>query len=453
MAGLFRDIPGLSGVVVIIGGEGFYHCFMADKNCVRCRKLGAETVVANLCNNLGAAVRQVNPEAEVIAWPYSAAWSADADQAQLIARLKPGTAILTEVEKDERVEKPGFTKLLWDYSIDLVGLGGRAARQVAACQKAGIPLYLKSDAEFAYEAPLLPHIPCMDRWLGRAESLATSGAKGAFVLTYPRHGFGTSAAELLKHACWNPAPKQEDVLQQLAARIAGPDGGPHLRNAWRAASEAIFFSPELPPYYTGPYYLGPAHPMCADPVATLPEVFSARFLYLAELNETEAMTLRPAFLASPRGNVPVFSGMYRQMANRLKAAAEEVKAAERSVPERCRLPFQAEASCIRWFYATARTHANFYEACQLREQFGALSQANADGTDRWKTIYNRWLEVLKDERQNVLEALPIAEADIRLDCYYTLDVSFSHLCDMMRAKLEILDGEIHTYLPSLRHRR
>ena len=34
----------------------------------RCNKLGAETVVANLCNNLATTVRQVNPQAEVIVW-------------------------------------------------------------------------------------------------------------------------------------------------------------------------------------------------------------------------------------------------------------------------------------------------------------------------------------------------------------------------------------------------
>lgn len=451
MAGLFRDVPGLAGVVIIIGGEGFYHCFMnTDRSCARCGKLGAETVVANLCNALGAAVREVNPAAEVIAWPYSATgWSADDDQAQLIAKLKPGTAILTGVEKDESVKKPGFDKRLWDYSIDLVELGGRATRQYAACEKAGIPLYLKSDPEFAFEGPALPHVPCLDRWLGRAEALAASGAKGTFLLTYFRPGFGTSAMELLKRVCWNPVPKQEDVLQQLAARIAGPEGGPHLRNAWRAVSEAISFSPELPPYFTGPYYLGPAHPMCADPAARLPELFKARFLFLGELSEADGMALQSVCLTSPRGDVPVFGKMYRQMEACLKRAADDVKAAERLVPQRCRVPFGAEASCIRWFYATVRTHANFYEACQLRDRFRTLSQADPTGRDQLKMVYDRWLEILRDERQNLAEALPIAEADMRLDFYYATDVSFSHVAGMIRAKSKILDREINQYLPSL----
>jgi len=256
----------------------------------------------------------------------------------------------------------------------------------------------------------------------------------------------TLTEAVLPQAEPDAAPVKTIVLLE---RGGGDEGGPHLRNAWRAVSEAISFSPELPPYFTGPYYMGPAHPMCADLAAPLPEVFMARFLFLAELSEAEAMALRPVCLTSPRGNVPVFGKMYQQMEKRLKLADDEVKAAELLVPQRCRLPFRAEASCILWFYATARTHANFYEACQLRDQFRTLSQTDPTGRDRLKVVYDRWLEVLKDERQNVAEALPIAEADMRLDNYYAPDVSFSHLSDMMHAKSNILDCEINEYLPSL----
>lgn len=128
MKQMFQAAPELDGVVLIIGGEGFYHCFMrpfgvekGHTNCTHCEALGADTVVANLCNLLADAARSVNPKAEVIAWPYSAehVWSSDKAQSGFIAKLKPGTGIFTEMEKDEYVEKPdGVRKHLWDYSIE-----------------------------------------------------------------------------------------------------------------------------------------------------------------------------------------------------------------------------------------------------------------------------------------------------------------------------------------------
>ena len=94
--GLFCCIPDLDGIMIIIGGEGFYHCFMraygverGHTNCDRCEPLGAERVVANLCNELAKAARKVNSQAEIIAWPYSASsvWSADLTQKRVHASI------------------------------------------------------------------------------------------------------------------------------------------------------------------------------------------------------------------------------------------------------------------------------------------------------------------------------------------------------------------------------
>ncbi|HNT36368.1 MAG TPA: hypothetical protein PKH07_15385, partial [bacterium] len=269
--GLFRAAPGLDGVLFINGGEGFYHCYMRSfgaakgrSSCPRCDAVGVDTVVANLSNNMAAAARRMNPKAEVLAWPYSAehVWSSDRAQAGFIARLKPGAGVFTEIEKDEYVDKPeGVRKHLWDYSIDLIGPGERAKQQVIACKAVGAPIYMKSEPELAFEAPRLSHIPCMDRWADRAESLASCGADGAFVFPAFRPCYGNVTAELYKHFWWTPTPTKDEVLTNLARRVAGPEAGTHLRNAWKFVSEAVEWSPELPSYYTGPYYLGPAHPM------------------------------------------------------------------------------------------------------------------------------------------------------------------------------------------------
>jgi hypothetical protein len=84
--GLYQTMPELHGVVLIIGGEGFYHCHMrpfgvtkGHTNCPRCEPLGAEAAVADLCNDLAAAARAVRADAQIVVWPYSAehVWAAD----------------------------------------------------------------------------------------------------------------------------------------------------------------------------------------------------------------------------------------------------------------------------------------------------------------------------------------------------------------------------------------
>jgi hypothetical protein len=462
---LLRAAPQLSGVVIIVGGEGFYHCYMRSfgvakgrSACPRCDTLGAEPVVADLCNTLAAAIRRVNPQGELIAWPYSAqhVWSADSDQAALIRLLKPGAGILTEVEKDDYVEKPeGFKKHLWDYSIDLIGPGERAKRQIAACRAAGVPIYIKSEAELAFEAPRLPFVPCHDRWLARADAIARSGASGAWCFPAFKPMYGSSVAEVAKYAGWEPGKPAEETLQELAARIAGRPGGGKLREAWREVSEAIPFSPELPSYYLGPYYLGPGQPMCADPTARLPTVFLGRYLFMAEMTDADGLKLRPTYNTSPTGKVPIFGRMYRQMETRLRSAVARVDEAEPLVPVRLRTVFVSETDPIRWFYHTARTEANFYESCQIRDRVLKLAAATSRNTDEQAEaakLLARWREVLKDEKQNTEQARPVMARDMRLDYYYGGDHVFSHGVDVLDAKLKVLSSELNEFLPTLNAR-
>ena len=456
--GIFQADPQLDGLVVIIGGEGFYHCFMrpfgvekGHTNCARCEALGPETVVSDLCNLMAEEARAINPNAEILIWPYSAAhvWSVDPDQLPLLEKLEPGVALFTEIEKDEYVEKPdGVRKHLWDYSIDLIGPGARAQRQIEACRKAGISVYLKSEPELGFEAPRLPHIPCMDRWVERADALASCGATGACVFPAFRPNYGTSAAEVSKYMWWDPAPEKEALLKSFAARLFGDAAGPHVREAWRYVSEAIPSSPEIPPYYTGPYYLGPAHPMCANPTAEVPQVFYGYYLFMAEITDAEGTKVRPTFLTDPRGDVPVFLKYYREMERLLGKAVEEIDAAG-AIDARHQLMFDAESSSIRWFYHTARAHANFYESCMLRDALLAEGAATSIPREELQAKYNRWKAVLEDEWANATAAMPVAEADVRLDWYYGGDHTFPHAVDMLKAKMAMTQQEIEVFLPSV----
>ncbi len=460
------------GIMIIIGGEEFYHCFMrptgvakGHTNCARCEPLGAEKVVADLVNTMGEAARRANPRAEVVAWPYSASsfWSSDDMQAGMIKLMKPGTALLTEIEKDEVIEKPGgVSKLLWDYSIDLTGVGKRAARQTEACKLAGIPIYLKSDHEHAYEAPRLPNIPCMDRWLDRADSLASSGADGAWVFPYfYRPFYATSSGEIGKSVWWQEEkvvlPKgnhvrvpidKEKILQEYAYRIAGPKAGPHLRKAWHYASKAIDFSPEIAPnYFMGTYSIGPDHPMCADPDAVLSDVF-----YLNGVGAYDPKSNIkgiPVFDKNPTKPGSEFGRYYRSMEACLKKAVDEMHIASPLVPARCRLTFEAEDAVIRYFYHTERTQANFYESCAIRDKLLLLiKKENRTESELSvaRKLYERWKIVLLDELENAEAAIHIEEIDNRLDQNTPI---FPAGVAANKAKQEMLRHEINVFLPSL----
>jgi hypothetical protein len=370
-----------------------------------------------------------------------------------LEKLKPGTALLTEVEKSEVIAKPGgVQKSIWDYSIDFIGPATRTKQQIAACAAQGVPVYLKSEPELSFEAPRLPQIPCMDRWADRAEVLASCGADGAWVFPAFRPFYGTSTAEINKLVWWTPVPDREKLLQDLARRIAGPRAAANLRDAWKEVSAAIAYSPELPSYYTGPYYLGPMHPMCANRKAALPEVFYGQYLFRAEHKDSEGLKKEPTFIVDPGGDLGVFADYYSKMDECLARAANRIREATPLVDKRHRLTFDSEASPILWFHHTARTHSNFYKSCAFREAITAtLNKPSKSVEERAEALANitHWKEILEDEKRNTQEALPLLQQDMRLDPYYGGDHTFSHGAAMIDAKLMILADEIHNYLPSL----
>jgi hypothetical protein len=292
-------------------------------------------------------------------------------------------------------------------------------------------------------------VPCLDRWADRAEALASCGADGAWVFPAFRSNFGTSASEINKFFWWDEGLNKEAVLDRFAARIAGREAAPHVRKAWTAVSNAIPWSPEIPSYYKGPYYLGPAHPMCVDPEAELPDLFNGYYLFLAEIADAEGLKKLPTYEVNPTGNVSVFGRFYREMEKYLKEAVDAMEQARPLVPERNRLMFSAEDSPIRWFYHTARTEANFYESCQLRDRLRSALGKEGNDLEALKKDYDRWRVVLQDELENARAAQPVMAGDVRLDFKFGGDHTFSSGSEMLAAKIAILEKEIAETLPAL----
>ena len=108
--------------------------------------------------------------------------------------------------KDELMEKPGgVKKRLYDYSIDLIGPGERATQQLKLGEQTGVPIHVLSMAEETFEGNLLPHIPCMDRWVARAEAMASCGAESVYVWQMGPYD-AASSAEINKFFWWEPVP-------------------------------------------------------------------------------------------------------------------------------------------------------------------------------------------------------------------------------------------------------
>jgi len=466
---LYKAVPDLSGTLSIIGGESFYHCFMrpygktrGHTNCPRCEKLGAERVVSNLCNLIVKTARRFNPEAEFIAWPYSAAyvWSEDFAQIGFMKLLDEGVAVMTEMEKDSVLVKPGgINKLQWDYSIDEIGPSKRPARQLEESRRTGVPVYSLTMAEMSFESSLSAFIPAHDRWAARSEAIAGSGFKGIFMWNMAPVS-GATTGELYQFKWYEPAMDTDELLTKLASRVCGSDAaGTHLRTAWRYVSDSFEYIPVMDAYYTGPQYLGAAHPIVINYETEIPDVFKGFHLYQGEATPEMGRTLLPTYRITPAEipgfneqnnpqNVYLFEAYYRTAENFMKKAVCEVEKAEKLISEDNRIIFEAETFPVRWLYHQHRTSANHCAAYRLVKEINGLCEKGD------KTEANKLLEqltvLLYDEKENVKEATPISKKDARIETLHRGDHSFSKLGDMMDAKIDLLEQQIKVEIPKLK---
>jgi hypothetical protein len=77
---------------------------------------------------------------------------------------------------------------------------------------------------------------------------------------------------------------------------------------------------------------------------------------------------------------------------------------------------------------------------------------NSEETKKAEAIISRLQEILQDEKQNVLEAIPVAEKDIRLDTLHRGDHSFHPLMEMLHEKIKLTDRQIDVEIPLLKKR-
>lgn len=453
-ADVFRRVPALGGMVAIIGGEGFYHCYMrAGKDgpdCPRCRNRAPEDVVADLANAVFRAIRRVRPDAELLAWPYSAfLWSRDPFQLGLIAKLDPGVQLVSEIDKDYLYKKEGYVKNIWDYSIDFLGPSDRFKAQKEAVEKRGLKLCCKTETSVSLEFHSVPYIPCLQRWGSRME-IIRSQKPTSICYAYDITGFTRSRSdELAGRLSWEPAGTTGEEIFKIARRDFGPEAADGVVKAWDFFSQALGHCPHLTHgYYRGPSFIGAAQPLMLEE-KNIPEKLSGRFFYLAEEDLSEgtgqALKRRPIYTPDIAISVPEMADMDKAVELWGKGVAVTASMKGRVTPPYA-LEFEKELDLGSYLLTVFRAIANANHFFNLRREYIGLtkeSTKSAANRSRAIALLQEMQRIAAADLQNAEQALPIARRDPRLDLAVRLDLDYPPLSEMIEAKIEFQQTEVN----------
>lgn len=458
-ADIFRRVPSLGGMVAIIGGEGFYHCYMrAGKDgpeCPRCRLRAPEDVVADLTNAVFRAIRKVKPDAELLAWPYSAhIWSKDPFQLGLIEKLDAGIQLVSEIDKDHLYQKDGYVKNIWDYSIDFLGPSDRFRSQKEAAEKRGLKLCCKTETAVSLEFHGVPFIPCLQRWGERMEIIKQQKPTSIYY-AYDITGFTRSRPEELAYRLsWIPGGSATEEIRKIARRDFGPEAADGVIKAWDFFSQALGHCPHLTHgYYRGPSFIGPAQPlMLAE--ENLPEKLFGRFFYLAEADLSEgtgeALKLRPIYTPDIEISAVEMADMDRAVALWERGVRAIESAREHFAPPD-KFEFERELDLASYLLTLFRATANANHFFTLRRDYNLLAKDPASAAAnraRATTLLREMEKIAAADLENARQALPIARRDPRLDLAVRLDLDYPTLVEMIEAKIQYMETEVRRQFTS-----
>ncbi len=452
-ADVFRRVPALGGMVAIIGGEGFYHCYMrAGKDgpdCPRCREREPEDVVAGLTNAVFRAIRKVKPDAELLAWPYSAfIWSRDPFQLGLIGKLDPGIQIVPEIDKDYLYQKDGYTKNIWDYSIDFLGPSDRYRAMSEAARRRGLKVCCKTETAVSMEMNGVPFLPALKRWGDRASVIRAEKPDSIFY-AYDIAGFARSRPEELAGLLsWSPAGTPEAEIRAMARRDFGPAAADGVVEAWADFSEALGHTSYLTHgYYMGPSFIAPGQPLMLKE-DQMPRELSGRFFYLAEtdLSEgtSEALRLRPIYAADVKAS-PAETADMEKAAMLWDGGVAKLSSALSVVQAPYRSELGRELDMAAYLGTAFRAVVDSDRFFGLRRRFEELLKASpkTEASRREApAVLDEMERIAASDLANARRGLAIAKRDPRLDLAVRLDLDYPSLTSIIEAKIRYAETAV-----------
>jgi len=449
---LFREVPELGGVNLILYSESFYHCRIWDSltkdPCPRCAAADPHAMVAAMVRQVNEGVKTAQPAATVAAWIYT--WQRG-DRRDLFRLLPPDVALFHHIEKDGAYPRDGYTKLAWDYSIDCIGPSAEMHTLADFAHNTGRPLFIKTETGIGLEVFQFPYVPAMphlaDKWQA-VRALHPQGVQQSWLFFGM---FGSRAEELGLWATYRPELSRDAFLQRMAARDFGPSAVALVMQSWQAMSRAVQHLPStvVLNYYVGPTYLGVAHPLLPHSRQPIPDIFSGYLFYLQEgeetfsvkhADETKTCLAMPDLSVLPTSVQDVAPGenAWDIIAREYAAAACEAEEAWRLIAQSLplahtaadRQALQEEIWLTELVYRTFLACAHVVRFLQARQRYEETGAEEA-----WSTMR----QIAELERANALAALPIYQHARWLDLCERTDGKFTSCVTMITEKVAVID--------------
>ena len=459
---LFEVCPKIKGVTLI--GE-------ANQFASRDPAVGKTPFVANFVENIptgktspgwwpckdypewvemvASSIRKYRADAEVIFCTYNWGYAPEKERVELIERLPENITLMATWDMFDRYELGNSIQNVWDYTLGYTGPGKYFVSEAVAAKKRGIKLMANSQTSGrTWDFGVIPYEPMPQQWIKRYKRIQQAHQEWglAGLLENIHYGFHPSIiCELEKQAFFTEIEPLEVTLQKLLRRDYG-ENAPVVEQAMQLFSEGItHYVPTNEDMYGG-FRIGPAYPLWSGVMEGLPATIPQQ-------------GRRPSSPHAMFGN-HIYFGVYSPDMDgknslpgvRIFDEIQSVKEMERLIDEGVILLesiLEKDAALCKliglakFMRNSCRTVLNVKEHYLLKQK---LTVAGDKKTA--EKLIDGIEELIKKERENVLDTLPLVQADSRLGWEPSMEYTTDE--KGLRWKLRQLDYELTVKLPTYR---
>ena len=277
---IFRDVPGLAGLINISHGERPTTCLsgispvpggdctggLLKSGCPRCDAIPPWQIHMNTVTAMLAGVRRANPQAEIISWfyqpqvrPERASWVYD------VARHVPdGVTFAYNFESGALKNQLGRMRTGGDYWLSFTGPSMSFERVAEAAAQAGSALGAKIQVGCSHEVATVPFVPVPGLLYRKYAAMKRAGVSTVLQCWY----FGNYPGVMNKAAgelSFDDFSEDEDAFLERLARPEWGADAPQVAKLWRNLSDAYADYPlSNDMQYYGPFHAGVVWPLYAD---------------------------------------------------------------------------------------------------------------------------------------------------------------------------------------------
>ena len=259
LAFVFKNVPGLAGVLTITASENFTNCASHGhpELCPRCSLRSYADIIAGVNRVIEEGVHAGNPNAKVVVWDWG--WHNHGLAQDVITALPKSVYLMSVSEWDKPISRGGVESKVGEYSLSAVGPGPRAVQHWAWAKQAGLRTFAKVQVNNSWELSAVPWLPVFDLVQQHISALSNYDMDG-LMLSWSLGGYPSPNMKIADLCLNHSVSGESDVLDSIATDRYGVAAVQAARKAWTAFSKAF----EEYPYsgstlYTAPQQYGPAN--------------------------------------------------------------------------------------------------------------------------------------------------------------------------------------------------